>query len=97
VVGNPGAEYDSTHGSGGGSGGAGLANNSQPAPAGGGGLYGAGGGGGGSSSGLASSPGGGGGPGRQGLIVITYTPFIPVQFVKFWGSQDRFDTEIVST
>lgn len=41
-----------------------------------GGLYGGGGGGGGGGT-IISGPGGGGGAGRQGCIVITYTPFVP--------------------
>lgn len=70
-AGNPGTEYDGSHGSGGGGGGGG---NSAGAGFNGGdaGLYGGGGGGGGSGTNSF------GGAGTQGLIVIRYTPLLPI-------------------
>lgn len=67
-VGQPGTEWDATHGSGGG--GTGKANTSNGYNGGNGGLYGGGGGGAGYPDGRS------GGLGRQGIIVITYTPQI---------------------
>lgn len=65
-VGQPGTEWDSTHGSGGG--GTGTSNSNNGYNGGAGGLYGGGGGG----AGFPVSRSGG--SGRQGLIVITYSP-----------------------
>lgn len=65
--GGNGIEWDATHGSGGGGGGAGGNTTNIGGT---GGLYGGGGGGGASGSGQ-----GIGGSGKQGIIVITYTPF----------------------
>lgn len=69
TAGNPGTEFDGTHGSGGGGGGS----NSTSIQAGAGGNYGAGGGGG-DGSGLGDGVQSNGGNGKQGLIIITYTP-----------------------
>ena len=74
-AGGAGIEWDATHGSGGGGGGGGCtyANAQAGGP---GGLYGGGGGSGAETYGATS----GGGVGKQGLIVVTYTPYIPIGF-----------------
>lgn len=81
-VGGAGTEFDSTHGSGGGGGGGAHGATSGTTNAGGNGaLYGAGGGGG----GFTSSGGGAGGRGANGIIIITYTPFVGTTFLEPGG------------
>ena len=80
--GGAGTEYDATHGSGGGGGGSTI-NSGADTTGGTGGSYGAGGGG-------ASTDNAGtanGGAGTQGIIVITYTPAVPVVngLVGYWS------------
>jgi len=72
--GNNGTFYDATHGSGSGGGGAGLVSDGNPSSSGVGGNYGGAGAGGAATS---VTPGGTctGGTGKQGLIVVAYTPY----------------------
>lgn len=69
-AGSAGIEWDATHGSGGG--GAGVSFMADGIPGGAGGLYGGAGGGGGAISGKTAP-----GIGKQGLIVVTYTAYVP--------------------
>lgn len=78
-LGGPGDHWDPTHGSGGGGGGAGAATTATAnlGSGGAGGNYGGGGGGGGDSAGATSGDSSAGGNGRNGIIVMTYTPAVP--------------------
>ena len=87
TVGSNGTEWNGTYGSGGGGGGGGGGNFKTVAGSAGatGGTYGAGGGGGGGCNNVGCTAGAGA-SGIQGIIVITYTPFVPTVTVSATGT-----------